>query len=288
MVKYISFYVGNARKLGVVEGNYVYEITDFGKEEKRGNAYKLDDITTFDLPIQPSAIICTLVNTPRMIGVNSKEEAKEMVRSPKFFLKLPTIAIAHKQAIISPSDAIRPEVEIGIIIKSKMKDIKKSEVKNYILGYTVFNDITYPPGLKEDSYYAMRRDPADGKVKKLLMRGTHFRNKVRDTFAPMGPYLVTEDEIGDVNSLRMRSYYNGEIVQDGYSSEFIFSIEEILTELSRIVTIPPFSVVTTGSIGYIKAEEASEFFLKPIDNALMVAEIEKIGKLENPLLVKNL
>lgn len=221
-----------------------------------------------------------------MLGVESKEEAKEMIRSPKFFLKLPTIAIAHKQPILSPADAIRPEVEIAVIIKKKMKGISKAEVKDYILGYSVFNDITYPPGLKEDGYYAFRRDPIDGKVKKMYVRGTHFRNKVRDTFAPIGPYIVTEDEIGDVNSLMMRSFYNNKLIQEGFSEEFIFSIEDILVELSKIVTLPPFTIVTTGSIGYINAEDVSEFYLKPINNAVIVAEVEKIGRLENPTIIE--
>ena len=245
----------------------------------------MDEIV-FDIPITPSAIVCTLVNTPKMLGGESKEDAKEMIRSPKFFLKLPTIAIAHKQPILSPADAIRPEVEIAVIIKKKMKGISKAEVKDYILGYSVFNDITYPPGLKEDGYYAFRRDPIDGKVKKMYVRGTHFRNKVRDTFAPIGPYIVTEDEIGDVNSLMMRSFYNNKLIQEGSSEEFIFSIEDILVELSKIVTLPPFTIITTGSIGYINAEDVSEFYLKPINNALMVAEVEKIGRLENPTIIE--
>jgi 2-keto-4-pentenoate hydratase/2-oxohepta-3-ene-1,7-dioic acid hydratase in catechol pathway len=280
----LAFYYKNIKKFGVIEGNYVYEISDFNSE-KKGEAYRLDEIV-FDIPITPSAIVCTLVNTPKMLGVESKEDAKEMIRSPKFFLKLPTIAIAHKQPILSPADAIRPEVEIAVIIKKKMKGISKAEVKDYILGYSVFNDITYPPGLKEDGYYAFRRDPIDGKVKKMYVRGTHFRNKVRDTFAPIGPYIVTEDEIGDVNSLMMRSFYNNKLIQEGSSEEFIFSIEDILVELSKIVTLPPFTIITTGSIGYINAEDVSEFYLKPINNALMVAEVEKIGRLENPTIIE--
>ncbi len=284
MTRYLAFYYKNIKKFGVIEGNYVYEISDFNSE-KKGEAYRLDEIV-FDIPITPSAIVCTLVNTPKMLGVESKEDAKEMIRSPKFFLKLPTIAIAHKQPILSPADAIRPEVEIAVIIKKKMKGISKAEVKDYILGYSVFNDITYPPGLKEDGYYAFRRDPIDGKVKKMYVRGTHFRNKVRDTFAPIGPYIVTEDEIGDVNSLMMRSFYNNKLIQEGSSGEFIFSIEDILVELSKIVTLPPFTIITTGSIGYINAEDVSEFYLKPINNALMVAEVEKIGRLENPTIIE--
>ena len=284
MPKYVSFYYNNERKLGILEGNYVYEVEDFEKEGK-GNAYKISEIK-LDIPIIPSAIICTLVNTPRMLGARSKEEAKEMVRSPKFFLKLPTVAISDGEPIITPADAIRPEVEIAIVVKSKVKNVGRSEVKKHILGYSVFNDITYPPGIKEDSYYAYRRDPSDGKVKKMLMRGTHFRNKVRDTFAPFGPYIVTEDEIGDLKSLRMRSYYNGKLIQDGSSEEFIFDIEDILVELSKIVTIPPFSIISTGSIGYVDAEDASEFYLKPVDKGLMIAEIERIGRLQNITLIE--
>lgn len=287
-MKFISFYFKDERKLGVLDdsGKYVYEVPDFLTKEPKGNSYKIDEII-FDIPITPSAIICTLVNTPGMLGVRDKIEAREMVKSPKFFLKLPTVAIAHKQPILTPRDAIRPEVEIAIVTTNKkIKNVSRAEVERYILGYSVFNDITYPPGLKEDSYYAYRRDPSDGKVKKMLMRGTHFRNKVRDTFAPFGPWIVTPEEIGDVNSLSMKSYYGNELIQEGSSADFIFSIEEILVQLSKIVTIPPNSLISSGSVGYKNAEDVSEYYLKPVNNMLMIAEIEKIGRLENPTVIE--
>ncbi|BFH73794.1 fumarylacetoacetate hydrolase family protein [Sulfurisphaera javensis] len=285
MTKFLSFLVNGIRKLGIVENEYVYEVKDFSSKEF-GETYKLNEIQ-FDLPINPSAIICTLVNSPGMIGVKDKREAKEMIRSPKFFLKIPSIAVPHKHPIISPPDAIRPEVEIGVITYKKInRGASRDEIKEAILGYTVFNDITYPPGLKEDSYYAYRRDPNDGKVKKLLMRGTHFRNKVRDTFAPFGPWIVTPEEIDDINSLEMKSYYDDKLIQSGSSEDFIFSIEEILMELAKVLTIPPYSLITSGSIGYLNAEEASEYALRPRNNGLLIAEIEKIGRLENPILIE--
>ncbi|MBP1357611.1 MAG: fumarylacetoacetate hydrolase family protein [Sulfolobus sp.] len=280
MVKFVRFSIHGGVKLGVVEGDNIFEIEDYAYKEPKGESYKIEEIK-FELPIEPRAIICTLVNSPNVVGVTDKEEARAMVGSPKFFLKLPTVAIPHKGIIISPKDAIRPEVEIGIVLKKRLKNASVSEVKDAILGYTVFNDVTYPPGIKQDSYYAMRMDPIDGKVKKLYIRGSHFRNKVRDSFAPIGPWIVTPEEIDDIYSLKMRSYYDNKLVQEGNSSEFIFSIEEILIELSKIITIPELSIISTGSIGYIGVEEVSEFSLIPRDGALMVAEVEKIGRLEN-------
>ncbi|GAA5420221.1 hypothetical protein Stok01_02184 [Sulfurisphaera tokodaii] len=284
LTKFLSFLVNNTRKLGILNGNYIYEVKDFYSTEPKGEAYKIDEIE-FDIPVMPSAIICTLVNTPGMIGVKDKSEAREFIKSPKFFLKLPSVAIPHKKPIITPKDAIRPEVEIGVITRKIKRGATLNEIKKNIIGYTVFNDITYPPGIKEDSYYAYRRDPSDGKVKKLLIRGTHFRNKVRDSFAPFGPWIVTPEEIDDVNSLEMKSYYDGKLVQEGNSEDFVFSIEEIILELTKYVTLPEFSLISSGSVGYIGAEEVSEFSLKPINNAIMVAEVEKIGKLENPTII---
>ncbi|AWR96918.1 2-hydroxyhepta-2,4-diene-1,7-dioate isomerase [Acidianus sulfidivorans JP7] len=285
---YVSFYLEDKkRKLGIIRNNkYVDVINEFTNKEPKGETYSIDEIN-FDLPINPSAIFCTLVNTPGMLGTKDKSEAKEMIKSPKFFLKPPSIAIPHNHPIISPKDAIRPEVEIAIITnENKIKNANKIDVQKSILGYSVFNDITYPPGLKEDGYYAYRRDPIDGKVKKIFVRGSHFRNKVRDTFAPFGPWIVTPEEISDVLSLSMKSYYNNQLIQEGSSQDFIFDIEEIIIELSKIVTIPPYSVITTGSIGYKNAEEISEYYLKPINNALMIAEIEKIGKLINKTIIE--
>ncbi|ARM75520.1 fumarylacetoacetate hydrolase family protein [Acidianus manzaensis] len=282
-MKYLSFYIEGKRKLGILSDDekYVNAIRNFSDTESKGETYKINEII-FDVPITPSAIFCTLVNTPAMLGTKDKSEAKSMITSPKFFLKLPTLVVANNQPIITPKDAIRPEVEIAIITgEKKIKNATKKDLDN-ILGYSVFNDITYPPGLKEDGYYAYRRDPIDGKVKKIFVRGSHFRNKVRDTFAPFGPWIVTPDEINDdINSLTMRSYYNNELIQEGSSEDFIFSIEEIIIELSKIVSIPPYSLISSGSIGYKNAEEVSEYYLKPINNGKIIAEIEKIGKLEN-------
>ncbi|MEM0373870.1 MAG: fumarylacetoacetate hydrolase family protein [Sulfolobaceae archaeon] len=279
-MKIVRFrYKGDKVLLGIVDGEYVYEIEDINKEPK-GQSYKLSEIE-YEVPIRPTAIFCTLVNTPRMIGVKSKEEAKELLGSPKFFIKLPYIVTPHRGTVISPRSGIRPEVEIAVIISKRLRKVSsRHEINDAILGYSVFNDVTAPREAKGDIYTAYRRDPADGKIKKMSIRGAHFRNKNRDTFAPLGPWIVTREEVPDVLSLRMRSYYDNQIVQDGYSSEFVFDIEEIIMELSRIVTVPENSIVTTGSIGYLDSEDPSEYCLEAKDTVMRV-EVEKIGILEN-------
>ncbi len=273
-MKILTFFAEGKVRRGIVEGEYVID------EEGKGRSYKITEVKILP-PVQPTAIFCTLTNSYKMVGASSKEEAREMLRSPKFFLKLPTIVIGYGDTVIAPKSGIRPEVEIGIVIGKKVKNITKDKVKDVIIGYTVFNDVTAPGEYKEDWYYALRRDPTDGIIKKVLNRGTHFRNKNRDTFAPMGPYLVTPEEV-NLDGAKMRSYYDDELVQDGTTEEFIFDIEEIISELSKVITIPEMSVVTTGTVGYINAEEVTEFKL-PAKSTEMAVEVEGLGRLINPV-----
>ncbi|BCU66759.1 2-hydroxyhepta-2,4-diene-1,7-dioate isomerase [Sulfolobales archaeon HS-7] len=234
-------------------------------------------------PVDPPFILCTLANTPEMLGFKSKEEGREALGTPKFFVKLPNTVVGHNDTVVIPKSGFRPEVEIGVIIGKSLWKPTKEQVKEAILGYTVFNDVTAPAEFKKESYYAMRRDPADGKVKRMLIRGNHFRNKNRPTFSPMGPVVVSPDEI-DVFNLSMRSYVNGKIIQNGSSSSLIFSVDEVIYELSKIIELPRYTVITTGSVGY-KAEEQSEFLLEPV-NGEMVAEVEGIGILRNEIRVE--
>ncbi len=281
-MKIIHFEVKGKKKIGELIGKDIVEMEDYLSEPK-GESYSIDEVK--QIPFSPTAIICTLTNSYIMTGAESKEEAREMLGSPKFFLKLPSIVIGNNDTIYSPKSGIRPEVEIGIIIKDNVKNLNISEVEKHILGYTIFNDVTAPEEFKKDWYYAKRRDPNDGQIKKMLIRGNHFRNKNRDTFAPLGSILVTPDDI-KMDKLKMKSTYGGKVIQDGSTDEFVFSIEEIISELSKIVTIPKLSIITTGTVGYSEASEASEYKLKAI-NAVMEVEVEKIGKLTNPVKVED-
>jgi 2-keto-4-pentenoate hydratase/2-oxohepta-3-ene-1,7-dioic acid hydratase in catechol pathway len=283
-MKYVSFILNGEKRFGLVEGDYAFEVKNLETTEPKGDSYKISELT-LHAPVPQREIICTLTNSPRMVGVESKEKARELLGSPKFFIKLSWTIIGPYDTIISPKTGIRPEVEIAVLTKRKLKNATLSEAKDSVLGYTVFNDVTAPAEFKKDWYRAVRRDPSDGKVKEMLIRGNHFRNKNRDTFSPMGPWLVTEDEVPDIYGLRMRSYVNDELVQDGNSDELIFSVEEILVELSRILTLPKYSIVSTGTIGYRNAEDPSEFTPK-VSGEYMMAEVEKIGMIKNKVRIE--
>jgi 2-keto-4-pentenoate hydratase/2-oxohepta-3-ene-1,7-dioic acid hydratase in catechol pathway len=278
-MKIISFSINNKLKYGILEGEYIEEVNSISELKPTGTTYSIKDVK-IEPPIIPTSIFCTLVNTPTMLGVKSKAEAMELLDTPKFFIKLPTTVVGYGDYVISPKSGIRPEVEIGALIIKKLKHASKSEVINSILGYTVFNDVTAPLEGKKDWYYAYRRDPYDNKVKKVLSRGSHFRNKNRDTFSPIGPWIVTTEELSSIEGLTMRSIYDGEIIQEGSSDEFVFGIEEIIVELSKILTIPPYSIITSGTIGYKGVEDPSEFVLEPKETEIAV-EVEKIGMLVN-------
>jgi 2-keto-4-pentenoate hydratase/2-oxohepta-3-ene-1,7-dioic acid hydratase in catechol pathway len=281
-LKIIHFEVKGKKKIGELKGKDIVEMEDYFSEPK-GESYSIDEVK--QIPFYPTAIICTLTNSYIMTGAESKEEAREMLGSPKFFLKLPSIVIGNNDTVYSPKSGIRPEVEIGIVVKDNVKNLNISEIEKHILGYTVFNDVTAPEEFKKDWYYAKRRDPSDGQIKKMLIRGNHFRNKNRDTFAPVGSILITPDDI-KIDKLRMKSIYGGKVIQDGSTDEFVFSIEEIISELSKIVTIPRLSLVATGTVGYSEAIEASEYKLMAT-NTIMEVEVEKIGKLTNPVKVED-
>ncbi|AHC52315.1 2-hydroxyhepta-2,4-diene-1,7-dioate isomerase [Sulfolobus acidocaldarius SUSAZ] len=272
-------YQGKVR-LGEVIGNNIIEMESVNKEPK-GGSYDIRSVKI--LPVQTTSIFCVLVNSYKMLGASSKQEGKEMLGTPKFFIKLPSIAVGNGDVVYAPKSGIRPEVEIGIIVKEKLRNINSEKIDDYILGYTVFNDVTAPGEASKDWYYARRRDPNDGVVKRMIIRGAHFRNKNRDTFAVLGSIITTPDEV-KLDRLRMTSVYNNKVIQDSTTEEFIFSPEEIIKELSTILTIPQLSVITTGTVGYSGAEDTSEYKLEA-KNTTMEVHVERIGSLVNPVKV---
>jgi 2-keto-4-pentenoate hydratase/2-oxohepta-3-ene-1,7-dioic acid hydratase in catechol pathway len=96
---------------------------------------------------------------------------------------------------------------------------------------------------------------------------------------------VTADELPSISGLKMRSFYNGVLIQEGTTDELIYGVEDLLIELSKVLTVPPNSVVCSGTVGYVGAEDPSEYKLQPMQG-VMVAEVEKLGRLENIVAVE--
>lgn len=189
--------------------------------------------------------------------------------NPRPFIKPTTAIIGTGDPIVIPpdSDTLDYEIEIAAVIGKEGRHIDVTEADDYIAGYTVFNDVS-ARSLKIDEGRTER--PGDDFFDWLL-------GKWCDTFAAIGPYLVTKDETGDPSTLEMALTVNGELRQHSDAGEMIFSIPETIAFLTRFVTLRPGDLICMGTPGGVGA--TTETYLKSGDQ--VVARIEKLGSLEN-------
>lgn len=227
---------------------------------------------------RPRKIVAALVNTRGMLGGDLEKELKH----PRLFLKAPNTVIGPGDVIKAPSYGIRPEVELALVIGRRITKAKKEEINDAIIGYTILNDVTAPAEAKEDYYYAYRRDPETGEIKKTRMRGPLFRSKNHDTFTPTGPWIVTADELNDTSNLEMKTIFEGETVQQGSTADYIFTPQEITQFITKFLTLEPGDIVSCGTVAWIgqSTGDPSEQIL-PKNTGTLELHIEKIGTLVN-------
>ena len=212
-------------------------------------------------PVEPSNLIC--------IGKNYAEHAAEMDSDapprPIIFMK-PTGALNHPDCPIRlPACANGPEVdyegELAVVIGTPGRDIPKSRALDHVLGYTIANDVSARWWQKKGS------------------GGQWVRGKGFDSFCPLGPAMVTPDEIPDPQKLTLTTTLNGEVMQDGHTRDMIFPVDELISFLSQDTTLQPGTVILTGTPAGVGAGRKPPVFLKPGD--VVTIEIEKIGQLTN-------
>ncbi len=237
-MKWVRFFDGKIEKKGIVENDII--------SSDDGVIYKLHEIKILP-PCQPSKIIA--------VGLNYKDHANELnlpiPDTPILFMKPSTSVIGHGDSIIYPSQVGRLdyEAELAVIMKDTAKDLEPDQVFDKILGWTCFNDVTARDLQKKN--------------------GQWTRAKSFDTFSPIGPFVVNGI---DPNNLKIESYLNGELKQSSNTSNLIFKIEELVSFISKIMTLLPQDVITTGTPAGIGA-------MKPGD--VIEIKIEKIGVLRN-------
>ncbi|MEN6622217.1 MAG: fumarylacetoacetate hydrolase family protein [Smithella sp.] len=202
------------------------------------------------------------------LGINYKKHGDETAMSspeqPTLFLKATTSIIGHQGSIILPAagpNQVDYEAELAVIIGKKAKNIKTAEAMDFIMGYTCANDIS-------------ARDWQFDRQKGQWARGKSF-----DTFCPLGPWIVPKEEIADPDNLKIRTILNGKIVQDSNTSQMIFNIREIISNLSKSLTLLPGTVILTGTPDGVGFTRKPPLFLKEGDTVSV--EIEKIGTLTN-------
>lgn len=224
-------------------------------------AYVLDEETVEWGPCvtHPNKIIC--------VGLNYRKHAEEtnapIPEYPILFNKFNNTLTGHKKDIAVPkvTSKLDYEAELVIVIGKQAKDVRREDALGYVFGYCAVNDLS---------------------ARDLQMR-THqwLLGKTCDGFSPLGPYLVTADEVGDPNQLAIRAYVNGEVRQDSHTSDMIFHCDEIVSYISQYMTLEPGDIILTGTpegvvLGYPPEKQV---YLKPGDEVTI--EIEKLGRLTN-------
>lgn len=206
---------------------------------------------------QPEKIIC--------LGKNYAEHAKEggftMPEAPLLFSKTPNAINGPFDPVLLPasSDQIDWEVELAVVIGKEGKRIPASQAFEYIAGYTVMNDVSGRRAQFSHSQW--------------------FRGKSYDTFAPLGPALVTPDEIEDVHNLRLTAKVNEELMQDGITSDMLFKIDEIIADVSQDMTLVPGDIISTGTPAGVGIFRDPPVVLKEGD--VVECWVENIGTIRN-------
>ncbi len=234
---------------------------------------------------RPGKIVATIVNTKGMLGGDDVRLTR-----PRLDMKAPSTVIGQGETIIAPRTGIRPEVELAVVVGVRLAQATAEQAKRSIMGYTVLNDVTAPDDSREDAYEAYRRDQKTGKIEKKHLRGPLFRSKNHDTFCPLGPWMVTADEMKDTAKLRMTTKFDEILVQDGTTAEYIFAPEEITSYVSGFLTLEPGDLVSCGSVGWTREALGSldpTEFLLPLRPGTLRLEIEGIGELMNPVEVES-
>ena len=216
--------------------------------------------------IPKSTRIGSCINKPGKfigIGLNYSDHAIEygakIPTEPIFFMKATSCICGPNDNIIIPksSKKLDWEVEIAFVIGKKAKYIKESEATNYIFGYCLVNDVT----------------EREWQLEKL---GQWVKGKSGDTFGPIGPYLVTKDEIANVQNLKMNLDINGKNMQKGNTGKMIFNINYALSYISNFMSLEPGDIVTTGTPFGVGMGMKPPTYLKPGDKIKL--SIDNLGE----------
>ncbi len=221
------------------------------------------DVKKVLAPIAPTGIIC--------IGLNYRHHAAEsgakVPQWPVVFMKTLGTLQNPGDAIQLPthlkSDQVDYECELAVVIGKAAKNVSKANALDYVLGYTCANDVSARDWQRE-------------------FGGSQWcRGKTFDTFCPLGPVLVTRDEIPNPNALTIKTILNGETVQDWNTNDMIFDVPTLIEFLSGSTTLLPGTVILTGTPHGVGMARTPPLWLKAGDTCTI--EIEKIGALTNPV-----
>jgi 2-keto-4-pentenoate hydratase/2-oxohepta-3-ene-1,7-dioic acid hydratase in catechol pathway len=236
----------------------VQRIAETVKSGKPPLVFRLKEVKVRAPILRPGKILCS--------GINYRSHQEEnpgakFPDEPFFFAKLPSTVIGPAEPILYPAGTkqLDYEVELAIVVGKTARAISEAEAGDHVFGYTILHDVSARDVQFRDNQITL---------------GKNF-----DSFCPIGPCIVTADEIPDPGNIALRSYVNGEPRQNGSTAEWIFSVNRLLFFLSGIMTLEPGDVISTGTPAGVGLFRKPPAFLKPGD--VVRLEAEGIGYLEN-------
>jgi acylpyruvate hydrolase len=242
-------------------GSGLLELASMGeglaKLERSGNAHPLSEVEYLPPIRHPGKMIC--------IGLNYRSHILEMDREvpkyPVLFAKFPNSLIGHEQEIVIPtiSPMLDYEAELVIVIGRRCRGVSPKEAAAFVGGYTMFND---------------------GSVRDYQWRTSQWlQGKNFDNTSPIGPVIVTPDEVVDPNSLDIELRLNGDVMQSSNTADLVFDVSSLVSYLSQMMTLEPGDLVATGTPGGVGFSRDPQVFLKSGD--IVEVEISELGILRN-------
>ncbi len=252
MTKYARYEAHGETAYGLVEGDTVRQLTGppYEAHEVTDHTHALSEVKLLS-PVVPNKVVA--------IGLNYKSHLgdRPTPKVPEPFFKTTSSVIGPGESVVIPRDAIaegvkvQPEAELSLVIGKRCKGATKANALSYVLGYTCRNDITARDWQANDLQW--------------------WRAKSSDTFTPLGPFIVTDLDPGN---LHLIGRINGKVVQDQLTSDLLYDVPTIIEFVSRVMTLEPGDVIMTGTPG------------RPGDiheGDVMEIEVEGIGVLTNPV-----
>jgi len=230
--------------------------------QSAGPSYDIADVTVLAPIPRPPKFIC--------VGLNYRDHAAEtkqpIPKSPTIFNKFPNVVIGPGASIVLPKATAKPdyEAELAFVVGPGGRNIPAARAMEHVFGYTIVNDVS-------------ARDLQTATSQWLM-------GKTCDTFGPMGPWLVTADEISDPHALDISLEIGGERLQNSNTRELIFRIPDLIEYISAVVTLEPGDIVSTGTPGGVGFARTPPRYLKPGDE--VIVHIQGIGDLHNPVVAE--
>lgn len=277
-MRFVNYQIHGDVEPGILAGEKVLRLTSLGFPDDRsffragkdaltsaesalksgqGQFVPLAEVQILAPVLHPSKILC--------IGLNYRDHAMEsgmeIPKVPTVFLKLPNSITGPDAPILLPALSSQPdyEAELAVVIGKHGKNIGQQDWEQFIFGYTILNDISARDVQLATSQWSL---------------GKSF-----DTFAPIGPWVVTQDEIPDPHALDIQLTIDGEVLQHSNTKELIFRLPQLLEYISAIVPLEPGDILSTGTPAGVGLGRTPKRWLRPNEN--IAIEIEKIGALRN-------